>query len=218
MTSKIIYFCSSLFQDIMASKADLMGEPRGRVLITGGAGYLGSTMVPMLLEDDYDVTIYDIFFWSINSMLHFAEHPRLHVVRGDVRDKDHLAAVMADKTAIIHLAAIVGYPACDKDPDLAIDTNVVGSRNIAELKRPDQMLVYASTGSCYGKVGMLGFFFSRLIASQNSIHIYLYYISLKWPLLYPVLFCSVMSSIGGQTAGSIKHNICTNGHWDYGML
>jgi nucleoside-diphosphate-sugar epimerase len=125
---------------------------RGHVMVTGGAGYLGSTIIPMLLDEGFDVTVYDIFLWGINSLLHVMPNPRLHVIKGDIRDKAKLAEAMFDKDVIIHLAAIVGYPACDKDPDCAIDTNVVGTRNIVELKRPDQQLVYASTGSCYGAV------------------------------------------------------------------
>ncbi|XP_062575556.1 GDP-D-glycero-alpha-D-manno-heptose dehydrogenase-like isoform X2 [Saccostrea cucullata] len=127
-------------------------QSRGHVLLTGGAGYLGSTLIPILLEQGYEVTIYDIFFWGPTSMISYAANPKFHIVRGDIRDKQLLAEHMHDKDAIIHLAAIVGYPACDKDPDLAIDTNVIGTRNIAELKTPDQKLIYASTGSCYGAV------------------------------------------------------------------
>ena len=126
--------------------------PTTKVLITGGAGYLGSTITPMLLDKGHDVTIYDIFLWGIKSLLPVAEHPRLHIIKGDILDKDHLARVMADKHVIIHLAAIVGYPACDKDPELAIHTNTDGTKNITDLKTPDQILVYASTGSCYGAV------------------------------------------------------------------
>ncbi|XP_052059804.1 GDP-D-glycero-alpha-D-manno-heptose dehydrogenase-like [Mytilus californianus] len=128
------------------------GASRGHVMVTGGAGYLGSTMVPMLLDEGYEVTVYDIFLWGINSLLHVMPNPRLHIIKGDIRDKQKLEEAMSDKDIIIHLAAIVGYPACDKDPDCAIDTNVVGTRNIAELLRPDQKMVYASTGSCYGAV------------------------------------------------------------------
>jgi len=109
-------------------------------------------MTPMLLNLGHQVTIYDLFNWGINSLLPIADNPNLRIVRGDIRDSVHLAEVMRDQDAIIHLAAIVGYPACDKDPKLAIDTNVLGTENITKLKTPGQILIYASTGSCYGAV------------------------------------------------------------------
>ncbi|XP_045194563.2 GDP-D-glycero-alpha-D-manno-heptose dehydrogenase-like [Mercenaria mercenaria] len=123
-----------------------------KILITGGAGYLGSTMIPMLLERGHEVTLYDLFFWGISPLLPIADNPNLHIIKGDIRDREHLASVMAEKDAIVHLAAIVGYPACDKDPECAINTNIVGTKNITEFKTPNQILVYASTGSCYGAV------------------------------------------------------------------
>lgn len=123
-----------------------------KILITGGAGYLGSTMIPMLLKQGHEVTLYDLFFWGVSPILPIADDPNLYIIRGDIRDREHLASAMAGKDAIIHLAAIVGYPACDKDPDCAINTNIAGTKNITELKTRNQILVYASTGSCYGAV------------------------------------------------------------------
>ena len=123
-----------------------------KVLITGGAGFLGSLITPMLLEKHHDVTIYDVFFWGIDALLPVADHPNLHVIEGDIRDKASLKKVMAGKDIIIHLAAIVGYPACDNDPELAHGTNVDGTKNVIDLKTPKQLIIYASTGSCYGAV------------------------------------------------------------------
>lgn len=96
--------------------------------------------------------MYDLFLWGISPLLPVAENPRLHIIKGDILDKEKLAEVMEGKTGIIHLAAIVGYPACDKDKDKAQQVNVEGTRNITDLKKPHQALVYASTGSCYGAV------------------------------------------------------------------
>ncbi|CAG5135292.1 unnamed protein product [Candidula unifasciata] len=124
----------------------------GHILVTGGAGYIGSTLVPMLLAKGYEVTVYDIFLWGISPLLPVAEHPRLHIINGDILDKNKLAQAVEGKTGIIHLAAIVGYPACDKDENHAQQVNVEGTRNVTQLKKPDQALVYASTGSCYGAV------------------------------------------------------------------
>lgn len=96
--------------------------------------------------------MYDLFLWGIGPLLPVAEDPRLQIVNGDIMDKDKLAQVMEGKDAVIHLAAIVGYPACDKDKPKAQQVNVEGTRNVAELKKPNQTLIYASTGSCYGSV------------------------------------------------------------------
>ncbi|XP_046573299.1 UDP-glucuronic acid decarboxylase 1-like isoform X2 [Haliotis rubra] len=125
---------------------------RGRVLITGGAGYVGTSIIPILLEGGYEVTVFDCFKWGISSLLPFAEHPRLTIVNGDIMNKDQLREVIKDKTAVIHLAAIVGYPACDKDPEIADQVNIGGTQNVVDLMSPGQALVYASTGSCYGAV------------------------------------------------------------------
>lgn len=124
----------------------------GHVLVTGGAGYLGSTLVPMLLDAGYEVTVYDLLMWGISSLLSVVNNPRLHIVKGDICHKESLCQHMVGKDVIVHLAAIVGYPACEKDPILAIRTNRGGTENITELLTPNQKLIYASTGSCYGAI------------------------------------------------------------------
>lgn len=127
-------------------------EVKGHILVTGGAGYIGSTLIPLLLQRGYEVTCYDLFLWGMGSLLGVAENPNLHIVNGDICNKESLARVVQGKTGIVHLAAIVGYPACDKDPEQAKKVNIEGTRLLAELKAPEQALIYASTGSCYGAV------------------------------------------------------------------
>jgi len=68
-----------------------------KILITGGAGYLGSTMTPLLLQQGHEVTIYDLFFWGIHPLLPIAANPNLEIIKGDIRDRDHLSQVMAGK-------------------------------------------------------------------------------------------------------------------------
>ena len=91
-----------------------------RVLITGGAGYLGSTLVPMLLQCGYEVVVYDKFLWGAGPLLPHAANAQLKIVRGDILDQDLLAKHMSGCDTVIHLAAIVGYPACEKFQDEAV--------------------------------------------------------------------------------------------------
>lgn len=123
-----------------------------RVLVTGGAGYKGSVLVPMLLERGYKVTIYDNFLFGPQAILHFSSHPNLEIVEGDVRDAAKLADVVRRADIIIHLAGIVGFPACAADPDMANGVNVTGALNLALGMSKLQRLMFASTGSTYGVV------------------------------------------------------------------
>lgn len=123
-----------------------------KILITGGAGYIGSMLAPMLLAKGHKVTIYDSFMYGAIPLLGFSMNPNLEIIKGDVRDAAALAKVVKDHDWILHLAAIVGYPACAADPQLATTTNVDGTRNVLEAMGKGQRLAFASTGSTYGKV------------------------------------------------------------------
>lgn len=122
------------------------------VLITGGAGYKGTLLVPMLLDRGYEVTVLDQFRWGMKPLLHFASHPRLRLVTGDVRDETLMKEEVSRHDWICHLASIVGYVACAADPVAAQTINVDGTRNVTSNMSKDQRLLYASTGSTYGKV------------------------------------------------------------------
>ena len=122
-----------------------------KVMVTGGAGYLGSMLVPMLIKEGHDVVVYDKLNFGIHSILPFAASKQVQIVRGDVRNKDQLAHAADGCDAFIHLAAIVGVPACAAEPTLTESTNLIGTRNVIDVagSRP---LVFASTGSTYGAV------------------------------------------------------------------
>ncbi|OGV62081.1 MAG: hypothetical protein A2498_07645 [Lentisphaerae bacterium RIFOXYC12_FULL_60_16] len=122
------------------------------ILVTGGAGYIGTLLVPMLLEAGHKVILLDNFMWGVKPVLGFVHHPNLTLVAGDIRDERITAPAVRQADAILHLAAIVGYPACAGDEHLAQTVNIDGTRLICKLTGANQMLVFASTGSTYGQV------------------------------------------------------------------
>ncbi|MBL7086847.1 MAG: SDR family oxidoreductase [Candidatus Cloacimonetes bacterium] len=123
-----------------------------KVLVTGGAGYKGTILIPKLLEKGYKVTLFDRFLWGFKPILHFASNNNLRIIEGDIRDKSLVAKEVNNHDIILHLAAIVGYPACSADPHLAKTTNIGGTKNICRKISDNQILIFASTGSTYGKV------------------------------------------------------------------
>lgn len=123
-----------------------------RILVTGGAGYLGTVLTARLLGAGHEVTVLDNLRHGGAALLPFFEHASFRFVRGDVRDRRVVADAVRWADAVVHLAAIVGYPACLKWPELAREINVGGTRNVVEALSPRQLLVYASSGSNYGKL------------------------------------------------------------------
>jgi nucleoside-diphosphate-sugar epimerase len=123
-----------------------------RILVTGGAGYVGSTLVPLLLEQGHKVRVFDALKFGGHGLLPCCQDRHFELVKGDVADRAGLAKALDGVDAVVHLAAIVGYPACKKEPQLAQATNVDGTRNLLDLRRPDQKVIFASTGSIYGSI------------------------------------------------------------------
>ena len=122
-----------------------------KILVTGGAGYKGTLLIPMLLEAGHSVVLLDSFLWGVRAVLHFATHPALEIVEGDVRDLPTVRRAATGCDVLVHLAAVVGYPACAADPQRARTTNVDGTRNVVQAAEGRRIL-FASTGSTYGKV------------------------------------------------------------------
>jgi len=120
-----------------------------KVLITGGAGYIGSTLAEYLLEKNYSVTVYDNLSYKQTSLLHLFKKG-LRFVKGDVRDEGKLRELVKEHDAIIPLAAIVGMPACKENPQLAIDVNYKQVVTIVDTLSKDQKLVIPNTNSQYG--------------------------------------------------------------------
>lgn len=132
-----------------------------KILVTGGAGYIGATLAPMLLQSGHAVTVVDSLRFGIEPILPLFRHPRFSFARLDIRDRGALADLAQSADAFVHLAAIVGYPACAHTPNEARSVNVEGSRNVASVAGRGRPLVFTSTSSCYGAV-------SDAICTENT--------------------------------------------------
>lgn len=119
-----------------------------KVLITGGAGYLGSTLANHLLNF-HEVTVLDNLMYKQTSILHLFRGG-FHFVKGDVRDVELLQKLVKEHDVIIPLAAIVGMPACRENPQLAVDVNFNQIKNIVDVLKPHQQLIIPNTNSQYG--------------------------------------------------------------------
>jgi len=121
-----------------------------RVLITGGAGYLGSVMCEHLLAAGYHVTALDNLLYAQSSLFHFCANPRFDFVFGDARDEKLMAGLIAKHDVLIPLACVVGAPACDRDPLLARTVNFEAVAMLNRLRSKQQLVVYPTTNSGYG--------------------------------------------------------------------
>ena len=120
------------------------------ILVTGGAGYLGSTMVPDLLAADHKVTVLDNFMFKQSSLNHCCYHPNFNVVKGDIRQKDTMSKLMKEADIIIPLAALVGAPLCNLDPIGATTINHDAIELMLKLLSKDQIVLMPTTNSAYG--------------------------------------------------------------------
>jgi nucleoside-diphosphate-sugar epimerase len=123
-----------------------------RILVTGGAGYIGSAMVSRLLGAGHDVRVVDVLRRGGQGLLGYCASPAFDFMLGDISDPAVAARAADGADAIVHLAALVGYPACDHEPGLARLTNVLATQTVLAARRPGQKLIFASTGSVYGAV------------------------------------------------------------------
>lgn len=121
-----------------------------KILVTGGAGYVGTTLVPMLLDNGHEVRVVDNLMYGGMPVLPWLSRPRFEFVRGDIRDKQVMKDAVHGCDAVVHLAAIVGFPACRKFPELAQTVNVDGTRVVAEAAGKGRLVLFGSTGSNYG--------------------------------------------------------------------
>lgn len=123
---------------------------RGKILVTGGAGYVGSVLVPRLLAEGYEVTVIDNFMYGQISLLDCCHSSNLKIVRGDARDTRLISKEIKNVDWIIPLACLVGAPLCDKDPVAAETTNLIAIQTILKLRSHSQKIIFPTTNSGYG--------------------------------------------------------------------
>ena len=121
-----------------------------KVLITGGAGYIGSILTEKLLQNGYDVTVLDSLIYNQLSLLGFCHNKQFKFVHGDVRNETLLKELVDNVDIIIPLAAIVGMPACKSYPQVAIDVNYKHIVNVLKFAGKNKKIILPNTNSQYG--------------------------------------------------------------------
>ena len=121
-----------------------------RVLVTGGAGYLGSILCEHLLAADYQVTVLDNLLYGQTPLFHLCTNPNFDFVFGDARDEKLLADLISQHDVLIPLACIVGAAACDRDPLMARSVNFDSVVLLNRLRGKEQLVIYPTTNSGYG--------------------------------------------------------------------
>ncbi|MAV65131.1 MAG: NAD-dependent epimerase/dehydratase family protein [Pelagibacteraceae bacterium TMED124] len=137
-------------EDTLLKKVD--SDKSKNILVTGGAGYIGTHLVKMLLDDDYNVTILDNFTFGKSSISHFKDHPKLTLVDGDVANIKDLVKAVKNNRYVIALAAIVGDPASSIDAEETLNLNYESTKILTEICNfyEVEKLVFASSCSVYG--------------------------------------------------------------------
>lgn len=125
-----------------------------KVLVTGGAGYIGSVLTRQLLEKGYNVRVLDSLMYGGEPIIDMLNYPNFEFVKGDIRNRVDVEKALEGIDCVAHLAAIVGDPACAKQPELANSTNLEGSKLLYDVanKMGVSKFVFASTCSNYGKM------------------------------------------------------------------
>ena len=124
---------------------------RKKILITGGAGYIGSKLVTKLLNVGHEVTVIDVLKFSSKSLNHVFGHKNFHFIKGDVRQKKLMKKLINKNEFIIPLAALVGAPLCEKNKEEAVQVNLDSIKYLMELiKKKKKKIIYLTTNSGYG--------------------------------------------------------------------
>ena len=133
-------------------RIQMNGTHPKNILVTGGAGYIGSALLPKLLNNGYHVRVLDLFMYGVEPLKSVMDHPNLELVEGDLRDVQKVVQATRGMGAVVHLGAIVGDPACNLDADITVDVNLNATRMIAQVAKASDVrrFIFASTCSVYG--------------------------------------------------------------------
>jgi len=121
-----------------------------KILVTGGAGYIGSTLVPILLKQGFQITVLDSLIFNQPSLLDCCFNSNFEFIQGDICDYDQVNGLLSKSDIIIPLAAIVGAPACKRNPSLTRLVNYDAHKNIINNVSADQKVIFPTTNSGYG--------------------------------------------------------------------
>ena len=121
-----------------------------KILVTGGAGYIGSILVPELLTKGYHVTVIDNFMFKQASLNNACSNKNLAIINGDIRDRDLIKKSLSSADIVIPLASLVGAPLCSKDPYTAKAVNHDAIMMMLDLLSKNQIIIMPTTNSAYG--------------------------------------------------------------------
>lgn len=126
-----------------------------QIVVTGGAGYLGSILVPMLIDLGYRVQVIDRFYFGRAHFMHLEEHPSLKIIDLDIFHHENIPDIFKDVQTVIHLASISNDPSGDLDPNLTIQTNFLATMSLARRAKAEgvKQFIFASSCSVYGASG-----------------------------------------------------------------
>lgn len=129
-----------------------MADVKQTVLVTGGAGYVGSVLVPRLLKSGYKVRVLDLLIYGEDTLDEVKDHPGLQVIRGDIRDRELVKSTVRGCDAVIHLACISNDPSVELDPALSTSINFEAFEPLVKMSKESgvKRFIFASSGSVYG--------------------------------------------------------------------
>jgi nucleoside-diphosphate-sugar epimerase len=184
------------------------------LLLIGGAGYIGSSLLPKLLQQGWHVRLMDVFLYGRDAIEPWLAHPNIDIIEADFRQIDSLVKAMQGVSQVIHLGGIVGDPACRVDEELTIDVNLAATRAIAEVAKSSaaRKLIFASSCSVYGASGHLidensdlnpvSLYAKTKIASEKIL------LSMQDPNFNPIILrLSTVYGISGRTRFDLVVNL-----------